>query len=343
MAYNDSGELPISQNRYSLGGYTFELKVQNVHEPGEDPVVSVFAICRGPDGARETQAIDFPDGTTIKSWNVEANETEASVYVKYNNGGTLKPGAPSAVNGQVYCTYQYGGSLRSFYPTNAQGAVLAGWISRPEWSITPVLLDSKNAVRNNWGQVISSVVVDGVTFYLNHTASANAPIATEPSGTFLGSFESEETAIQSLVSQYFDIVGAEELVARFAIDLTTAGGGPGGGWDEPGSVEPEPGELTHTLTLTAIAALSGRHNDPLNDTSYSYMPADNLTEKPYGCGGDGGYGGGGGGGASSMVVRQIVTDKASHVEYTTRTKRHGYGSGGGKGGKGGDGCILIFY
>lgn len=98
-----------------------------------------------------------------------------------------------------------------------------------------------------------------------------------------------------------------------------------------------------TLNLSVTGALSGRHNDPLNDTSYSYVPADKATTPNYGCGGDGGHGGGGGGGASTLVVYNFTTDKARRKHVSTIIKRHGYGSGGGKGGKGGDGCILIYY
>jgi hypothetical protein len=107
--------------------------------------------------------------------------------------------------------------------------------------------------------------------------------------------------------------------------------------------EPEPDEITRTLYITVTGALSGRHNDPGKDPSYSYLPADKDTVKDYGCGGDGGHGGGGGAGASNVVVYKFATDKADSKEITAITKRPGFGSGGGKGGKGGDGCILIYY
>lgn len=132
------------------------------------------------------------------------------------------------------------------------------------------------------------------------------------------------------------------LVARFAIDLGEAGGYPGGGgdWTQPGDWNPDP---TTTLHLTVSGALSGRHNDPIDDPSYSYVPADKATVKGYASGGDGGNGGGGGGGASTIIVRQFATNKANYKDILALAKRHGYGSGGGKGGKGGDGCILIYY
>ena len=126
------------------------------------------------------------------------------------------------------------------------------------------------------------------------------------------------------------------MVARFAIDIADAGGS---GWIEPGDT----GGKSSTLRLTVTGATSGRHNDPLEDPSYSYVPADKATVKDYGCGGDGGHGGGGGGGASTIIARRFGTDKAGSHEVITIARRHGYGSGGGKGGKGGDGCILIYY
>lgn len=107
--------------------------------------------------------------------------------------------------------------------------------------------------------------------------------------------------------------------------------------------EPEPDEITRTLYITVTGALSGRHNDPGKDPSYSYLPAEKSTIADYGCGGDGGHGGGGGAGASNVVVYKFATDKADNKETTAITKRPGFGSGGGKGGKGGDGCILVYY
>ena len=138
----------------------------------------------------------------------------------------------------------------------------------------------------------------------------------------------------------------EILVGRFAIDLEDAGGtGEDSDWEDPGDEDPgdDPDDPTYTLHLDVTGALSGRHNDPLNDTSYSYIPADKATVKDYGCGGDGGHGGGGGGGASTVVVHKFATSRASSKEIIAKARRHGYGSGGGKGGKGGDGCILIYY
>ena len=131
------------------------------------------------------------------------------------------------------------------------------------------------------------------------------------------------------------------LIGRFEIDLHDAGGtGPDSDWEDPGDWNEDPETL---LSMGVAGALSGRHNDPLNDKSYSYLPMDNEAEAYYGCGGEGGFGGGGGGGAASVIVYEFATDKANQKEVGAHTKRYGYGSGGGKGGKGGDGCIIIYY
>ena len=142
----------------------------------------------------------------------------------------------------------------------------------------------------------------------------------------------------------------EILIGRFAVDIKDAGGvgpggGTGGGWTDPEDYDEdwEEGDPTHTLYVNVTGSLSGRHNDPIEDPSYSYIPADKNTVKDYGCGGDGGHGGGGGAGASTVVVHKFSTNQANSKEVTAIARRHGYGSGGGKGGKGGDGCILVYY
>ena len=162
----------------------------------------------------------------------------------------------------------------------------------------------------------------------------------------------------------------ENLIGRFAITAQEAGATAGtdgeeNGWEDvddgqvplypgdEGYPDPEdpdyPGDDTpyfppsKTLTVTINGALSGRHNDPLNDTSYSYVPSDQIAQTQYGSGGIGGNGGGGGAGASTIIVRKFATKKADSKTFVLKPKRHGYGSGGGKGGGGGDGCILIYY
>ena len=134
----------------------------------------------------------------------------------------------------------------------------------------------------------------------------------------------------------------EVLIGRFAIDPHEAGAtGPDSFWIDPLDWNIDP---TTVLNLTVDGALSGRHNDPLNENAdYSYIPTDREKATGYGFGGNGGHGGGGGGGASTIVVNRFATDRANSKNIVTKPKRHGYGSGGGKGGEGGDGCILIYY
>lgn len=337
MAYNESGELPVGQG-YWLGNYSFELHVDQVHEPGEEDVVSVYAVCRhispgGTQESRETQAVDFPAGTTVESWSVEANESEASVYASVKGNPVTKDVNLSEVGSMMY-SYQSAIYHGIYWPNLLVWADFPARVFYDKTELNaqdpPPLTLNYYPEKDIW---YGSIDIDGQAY-----SPIYGPVVETESDKLelLPQGHASEENLQTV------------LIGRFAIDLKEADGGPDGGWDEPGSVEPDPEdpqepEQTHTLTLTAIAALSGRHNDPLDDTSYSYLPADNNTVKPYGCGGDGGHGGGGGGGASTMVVRKIATDKASHTEVVAHTKRHGYGSGGGKGGKGGDGCILVFW
>lgn len=132
------------------------------------------------------------------------------------------------------------------------------------------------------------------------------------------------------------------LIARFEISPHDAGAtGTDSFWTDPLDWNIDP---TTVLNLTVNGALSGRHNDPLNENAdYSYIPDDQAKASGYGCGGNGGHGGGGGAGSSTIVVNRFATDRANIKNIVTKPKRHGYGSGGGKGGEGGDGCILIYY
>ncbi len=167
-----------------------------------------------------------------------------------------------------------------------------------------------------------------------------------PSPIYGPAFTSISAAGASVSAGPAEYLTKDMLVGRFAIELEDAGGvGPGSDWDDPGDYDDdwEEGDPTHTLYVTVTGALSGRHNDPIVDPSYSYIPADKATVKDYGCGGDGGHGGGGGAGASTVVVHKFATNQANSKEVTAIARRHGYGSGGGKGGKGGDGCILVYY
>lgn len=127
---------------------------------------------------------------------------------------------------------------------------------------------------------------------------------------------------------HFDSLYLNGSPQNGSVTFTMESGGGGGGQS--------------TLAFTAIAGLSGRHCDPLQD-SLLYHPISRSEVPSYGSGGYGGHGGGGGAGAATVVIRKFSTAKADRVEQIAIPMRHGYGSGGGKGGKGGDGCIIIFW
>ena len=107
--------------------------------------------------------------------------------------------------------------------------------------------------------------------------------------------------------------------------------------------DPGGGDTQTTLVFKAFSGLSGRHCDPMQDTSFLHHPSARSEQPDYGSGGYGGHGGGGGAGASTVVIYKFNSGKADSVEQIAIAKRHGYGSGGGAGGRGGDGCILIFW
>lgn len=340
MAYNDSGELSVSQSTYSLGGYTFELKVQTVHEPGEPDVVSVYAICRGPDGTRQTQAVDFPAGTKITGWYVEANETEASVYAfgefeggEIDIGPITKPVASAAVATLVRLkeTFSYqveggvttqtvsGSNARQLFASTVPNAVWHG--TRPEGT-------------DDGRGTCSAFTHNGLTVYWATRSGGYAGTITKADpnlGISLDTLYSYAKQVAwSMIYEGREGESGEKLIGRFAIDLHEAGGGPDGDWDEPGSDGP-PGT---TLNVTVTGATAG---------SCTGTPADNETVKGYGDGGDGGYGGGGGAGASTVIIYEFATSIADSVQQEAISRGPGTGGPGGKGGKGGDGCILIFY
>lgn len=309
MAYNDSGELPVSQSTYSLGSYTFELKVQTVHEPGEPDVVSVFAICRGPDGTRETQAVDYPASATVESWRVECNEKEATVYATVNNNIPIVTVQSVEYTGYYFNTYGPAERLATFSGRLNFGVILA---ASSQGTLTGSF--------TYYGKTVYYYAVEG-TFpsFLNPRYDEVLNSDGWPSNVPLTAW--------SMI--YGSAVGdnGEKLVARFAIDIREADTED---WDEPGDDGP-PGT---TLYVTVTGATAG---------SCTGTPADNETVKGYGDGGDGGYGGGGGAGASTVIIYDFATSLADSVVQEAISRGPGSGGPGGKGGKGGDGCILIFY
>ena len=347
-AHKDSAELGNNES-YTLGEYSFRIERSSGTSPDYD---KIEAICtQGGKNARKS--IQIPSNTDVAGWYVEANETTADVYAVLSGNGeinamllssvtevprypTLPQGSKMYISGvaidvdregrpltfakmfdpgvdyfTVYNGHLYGANVSGSRDANGASLTADGWI----FSVTSSSKTGANGVFADMGTTTSGVIPRSVT---------------NPEGKSISSID----------------ISGEYLIGRFAIDLEDAGGvGPGNDWVDPGDYDPdwEEGDPTYTLYVTVTGALSGRHNDPIEDASYSYIPADKDTVKDYGCGGDGGHGGGGGAGASTVVIHKFATNQANSKEVTAIARRHGYGSGGGKGGKGGDGCILIYY
>lgn len=337
MAYNDSGELPVSQSTYSLGGYTFELKVQTVHEPGEEDVVSVFAVCHSPDGERETVPMDFPAGTTVESWSVEANETEATVYAKIESDPLVDGNIPTS-NTIVYISnvstqhhWIYTGALFSVMDTENGYAtgIAASSSSGTHWYLD---YDDGRGPQDQ-GVLDGTFTYQGKTVYYRVVATAFAANRVISPEMFTRDVtNSVAHAAWHMIYEQSSQDG-EQIIARFAIDLREADGGPDGPWDEPGDVGPDP-EKHFTLTVSVTGASAGSNNG---------TPLEAGQAGGYGDGGTGGNGGGGGAGASTVIIYEFATNKADNVVQEATAQGPGTGGPGGKGGKGGDGCILIFY
>ena len=361
MATKDSGEIATNSN-YTLGEYSFRIERSSVPGSSNDQIT---AVCR-QGGKSARKSIQIPSSTQINGWYVEANETEARVYV--NKHESISPDFDPSIEPPIPC------SSAIYVGVNKQGAVGNthifgnGAVAVPYGSYPQARLYLNIAspvyrigyTRAGDGGTSSTELVLGMnytyrgkTVYYVHTSVINNYYP--PASVSVGPVEGEINgpAAWTMVYGTPEDEDAAVLVATFAIDIKDAGGvGPGSDWNDPGDYdyddypdpdERDPDDPTYTLNLEVVGALSGRHNDPLNDTSYSYIPADKATVKDYGCGGDGGNGGGGGAGASNIVVYKFATSRADGKEIVCKAKRHGYGSGGGKGGKGGDGCILIYY
>ena len=346
MAVKDSDELKTDE-RYPLGDYSFRIERTSVPGSSND---KIEAICtKGGKNARKS--IQVPSSTQLLGWYVEANETTADVYaiIKKNQAPLVIGEINSTViSGPVVTGRDWTGNV-TLYPTTSEYFTIANGklicaVKSPVYPLFYLFNEAKGVGPNPLpytydGQTVYYGTVSATYYGANTMANGVVPI-------------SEVTpATPSLVAWsmlYASDTGTETevLVGRFAIELEDAGGvGPGSDWDDPGDYDPdwEEGDPTHTLYVTVTGALSGRHNDPIVDPSYSYIPADKDTVKDYGCGGDGGHGGGGGAGASTVVVHKFATNQANSKDVAAIARRHGYGSGGGKGGKGGDGCILVYY
>ena len=345
MAYKDSGKIATGSS-YNLGEYSFNIERSSVPGSTNDQIT---AICRqGDKSARKS--IQIPSSANIEGWYVEANDTTADVYIMLKGLDVLTP-IPSSSTGHMA---RDSGTYHDLSFDSAPGLVT--YSSGCVGTVTATFMGaskSQNAILKREDSVgaystyalTSSYTYNKKTVYyrvVNTTSSVGANVVSVSP-----SYDGNLDGPSAWVMVYGDAKGFEELVGRFAINIGDAGGYPGGGgdWNEPGDYDPDwdPEDPTTTLYINVTGALSGRHNDPIEDPSYSYIPADKDTVKDYGCGGDGGHGGGGGAGASTVVIHKFATNQANSKEVTALARRHGYGSGGGKGGKGGDGCILIYY
>ena len=359
MAYNDSGEIAWGSG-YNLGEYSFSLERTSVPGSTSDQIT---AVCRqGDKSARKS--IQIPSSSQIEGWYVEANETEASVYAVIK-GKKVPIGDFNYTSGSSFSqSHQYPYDERTAYVTSILSATsdiyVAGFLDGNSEqfvfaSKSPFVVNEDSITRigtqtfnNNYTYTGTQSSYDGQSFYYAVKAdfiSGSYNYSTSfPNNPKPANYSAQLAAAKMVLGD--ESKNESKLVGRFAIDIGDAGGYPGGGdWDEPGDYDPEwdPEDPTTTLYVDVTGALSGRHNDPLNDTSYSYLPSDKDTVKQYGSGGDGGHGGGGGAGASTVLVHRIATNKANSHEVIALARRHGYGSGGGKGGRGGDGIILIYY
>ncbi len=369
MAYNDS-DLNELGSDYQLGDYSFSL--QAVVSENEKVIQAHMS-----DGTYQAaKGITVPASTYIGGWYVEANGNTATVYASTKKAGSLPHPIP-CVQGD-FTTYntrtkikfhdQQPGHVSVFTAKSGSRSFVTYWVSSLPFTIPRTITDTVGGMVTHdvLGAGSLQTIYDKPVYVFS--SGGNNINEWNPSYPVVDKQPNDDdlySVVYGDASAYTSII-----VARFRIDLETAGGGPEGGtlgevdpsdpshfppivrWEEPGDVDystpPWPGpdpdpRPTKTLYLTVNGALSGRHNDPLEDTSYSYLPMDKNTTPDYGCGGDGGSGGGGGAGASTVVVRRFATGRADSKDITALAKRHGYGSGGGKGGSGGDGIILVYY
>ena len=365
MAYKDSGEIANNSN-YALGDYSFRIERSSVPGSTND---KIEAICTDKDGKNARKSIQVPSNQNLSGWYVEANDTEATVYSviqvpigsKKSSSLVVPNIVPTATSCVLVDEQKEGGNLIRYesiitapvltllYRNNIVSCLTAGTSQESTPYIDNIYVNGV-LVRTNTRYIDRNVTVthDGKTAYWNpSTISGSTNLSSGPVYHMI-SGSVADVAWTMIYGESFgeEYEKKEIMVGRFAIELEDAGGvGPGSDWTDPGDYDPdwEPDDPTHTLYVEVTGALSGRHNDPIEDPSYSYIPADKDTVKGYGCGGDGGHGGGGGAGASTVVVHKFATNQANSKEVTAIARRHGYGSGGGKGGKGGDGCILVYY
>lgn len=367
MAYKNSGQLN-AQDKYVLGIYEFEInrRVEEIVIDDQTVTVTIISItCTDVETGEKRYARNVARGDVeIEHWWIEANDTTADVY--WSTQGENFPEVqtsyekPITFVHEIYTLtsiYVPGGGT---YYTEAIRSTSDKMIISETPSVNITYCSERESITvfkksrtkrfstgewSDWTNTIETVsLTDFVTidnkkaYYKKSDLGSVLEYGIEPYRT-----APTNNDIWWVVYNDSPIFHSEDrLAARFDINLREAGGtGSSSDWYEPGDWNDTPYSV---LNLTVNGALSGRHNDPLNNNAnYSYLPADQDSVAGYGCGGDGGHGGGGGAGASTIIVNQFSTDKANSKTIVAKPKRHGYGSGGGKGGKGGDGCILIFY
>ena len=362
MAYKDSGEIATNSN-YALGDYSFRIERSSVPGSTND---KIEAICTDKDGKNARKSIQIRSSTQLNGWYVEANDDTATVYITVEEDETDPP--ENVQFRGTNLTYKETEIYFHYYSELTDIKTLRNALVIQTWTIDEFQLELTHGIAgftvvwykngeevfrsSNYGFTEGEYGVGWATFNLSSLYPPEKPVyayfgpVNDPGYVRLLCMNSQAGTVKLETSKISKTI----LVARFEIDLEDAGGvgpgdGTGGGWTDPGDYDEdwEEGDPTHTLYVTVTGALSGRHNDPIVDPSYSYIPADKDTVKDYGCGGDGGHGGGGGAGASTVVIHKFATNQANSKEVTAIARRHGYGSGGGKGGKGGDGCILVYY
>lgn len=341
MASNSSGKLNPSQT-YTLGNYTFRLIIN--YDSSEN-ITSV--MCHASDGTNNKQTgKDYPGRINVESWKVDAEDRTATVYITTHyepiDISPVEKTVPKDVEGYV----EHLDSTKDEYIfTTGNGFVTV--IKYNDEKTCGILASSAQGTyykfRNGEPEEInrSYTYAEKTVYYVAspwgwHYASHIKKVYPDCKPNGLQDHQSTKIAQIAWHMIYGDPVDEDKLICKFEINMQDADAG---NWDIPGDT----GEPSKTLHISVTGALSGRHNDPLHDTSYHYTPSDREQADIYGSGGVGGSGGAGGAGASTVIIYNCATDKAGYTEEIAIAKRHGYGSGAGKGGKGGDGCILVYY
>lgn len=344
--------------RHTIGDYQIDIETNSATpELATELMITLVNTTTG-ETAIATKELFL--GSRIVSWSVEANETTTDVYINLKakplfagegitvpppkavvatvtRSGTASPGTFTYwVDGDGFVTqYTKNVSSSGFYCMQLFASAIPGLYSaskRPDGTS-----DGSYALDNSFTYAGKTVYwgLDGTPGYAGGLVSADPVCGNNAT-------PNNEAIAWMMVYGVPGETSDTVLAARFGTDPVEAGAtGQDSFWIDPLDWNIDP---TTVLNLEVDGALSGRHNDPLNENAdYSYTPSDQNKNARYGCGGHGGHGGGGGAGASTIVVKKFATDKANSKNIVTKPKRHGYGSGGGKGGEGGDGCILIYY